>query len=175
MPTASTEAGARDAPGTGETDRRRRPAGSSLSLLLLALAALAPGSAPADSPSPADPDDPAQVARGAGVYADACASCHGARLEGQPDWRSPKPDGTLPAPPHGPDGHTWHHSDGLLFRYIKLGGAEALKDIPGVRSAMPGFRDTLSDQDIWDVLAFIKAHWPEHMREYQQDVSESDK
>ena len=29
----------------------------------------------------------AQLARGAAVYAEACASCHGANLEGQPDWR----------------------------------------------------------------------------------------
>ncbi|MCB1335497.1 MAG: c-type cytochrome, partial [Roseivivax sp.] len=38
----------------------------------------------------------AQLARGAAVYAEACASCHGANLEGQPEWRSPGPDGRLP-------------------------------------------------------------------------------
>lgn len=172
---ASTEAGAAAVTAGGGTSRRGRPARHNFSLLLRALAALAPVSAPADSPSPADPDNATQVGRGAAIYADACASCHGARLEGQPDWRSLQPNGTLPAPPHGPEGHSWHHSDGLLFRYTRLGGAEALKDIPGVRSAMPGFRDTLSDQDIWDVLAFIKAHWPEQMRDYQHAASENDK
>ena len=111
------------------------------------------------------------MARGAEVYAEACASCHGANLEGEEDWRSPKPDGTYPAPPHDAEGHTWHHSDGFLFRYTKLGGAAALKDVPGFRSAMPGFGETLSDQEIRDVLAFIKSQWPEEAREYQRAVT----
>ena len=29
-----------------------------------------------------------------------CASCHGVDLEGQPNWRTMKADGSLPAPPH---------------------------------------------------------------------------
>ena len=37
--------------------------------------------------SPADPDDARQVARGKPLYDTHCASCHGARLEGQPDWQ----------------------------------------------------------------------------------------
>ena len=43
---------------------------------------------------------------GAQLYAENCASCHGANLEGQADWRSPGPDGRLPAPPHDETGHT---------------------------------------------------------------------
>ena len=54
----------------------------------------------------ADPTDAVQVARGKAVYAERCASCHGARLEGQPDWQSRKPDGRMPAPPHDASGHT---------------------------------------------------------------------
>ena len=170
----STDAGR----GPGGRDGPRRSRGRSYvlgALPLAALLALASSPAPANSPSPADPEDAAQVARGAGIYAEACASCHGADLQGQPDWRAPMPDGTYPAPPHDEEGHTWHHADGLLFRYTQLGGAEALKDVPGVRSAMPGFGDTLSDQDIWDVLAFIKSHWPEDMRQHQHAVSEAEK
>ena len=34
------------------------------------------------------PDDAALTARGEQVYREHCASCHGARLEGQPDWRA---------------------------------------------------------------------------------------
>lgn len=154
------------------TASRGRAAGF---LLFFAVFAQWPVTSVAGSPSPADPDDPDQVARGAEVYAEACATCHGAALEGQVDWRSPKPDGTYPAPPHDAGGHTWHHADSLLFRYTELGGAEALKDVPGVRSGMPGFAGTLSDQDIWDVLAFIKSHWPEDMRQYQHAVTENER
>ena len=166
MPTASTEA-PQTAPGR---------AGGLLgpSLILAVPALLAAAAALADDPSRASPDDSEQVVRGARIYAEACASCHGAALEGEADWRSQRPDGTYPAPPHDAEGHTWHHSDRLLFRYIELGGAEALGDVPGFRSAMPGFGETLSDQEIRDVLAFIKSHWPEEMREYQRAVTTRD-
>ena len=39
-------------------------------------------------------DDPSLVSAGKTVYASYCAACHGAQLEGQPDWRRPGPDGT---------------------------------------------------------------------------------
>ena len=69
----------------------------------------------------ADASDPEMVALGAGVYAEHCASCHGERLEGEPNWRQRKADGTLPAPPHDATGHTWHHSDDFLFRFTRDG------------------------------------------------------
>ena len=46
------------------------------------------------------------LSQGATLYAENCAACHGAELEGQPDWRSPGPDGILPALPHDNTGHT---------------------------------------------------------------------
>ncbi|MFD0909575.1 c-type cytochrome [Ruegeria arenilitoris] len=114
--------------------------------------------------------------RGAALYAENCASCHGANLEGQPDWQTPDADGVLPAPPHDRTGHTWHHGDGLLFDYTKLGGEEMLKrmGVSGVKSGMPGFADSLSDQDIWDILAFIKNSWPEGERAIQRQRTEAE-
>ncbi len=114
------------------------------------------------------PED-VDVAQGEAVYAAQCASCHGADLEGQPDWQTPGPDGVLPAPPHDDSGHTWHHPDSMLFDYTKFGGEEAAArmGLDGVVSGMPGFGDVLSDQDIWNVLAFIKSHWSARNRELQ--------
>lgn len=63
------------------------------------------------------------IEQGRQVYADQCASCHGAQLEGQPDWKTPLPSGRLPAPPHDAGGHTWHHPDDILFRIVKEGTA----------------------------------------------------
>lgn len=109
-------------------------------------------------PDRADADDAHLVARGRIVYQQNCAACHGIRLEGQPNWRQPKEDGTLPAPPHDVTGHTWHHSDQLLFDVTKYGSAAVAG--PGFKSGMPVYADSLSDGDIWAALAYIKSHWP---------------
>ena len=109
------------------------------------------------------PDDAAVTALGQKVYAAQCASCHGVRLEGQPNWRERGPDGRLPAPPHDASGHTWHHPDELLFRITKLGVASAanLKDYA---SAMPAYEGVLSDAEIVAVLSWIKAQRPPDIR-----------
>ena len=51
-----------------------------------------------------------------------CASCHGVNLEGQPNWRDFKEDGSLPAPPRDGTRHTWYHDTKMLFEYTKFGG-----------------------------------------------------
>jgi len=105
-----------------------------------------------------DPNDAPAVVRGERLYARHCAGCHGAHLEGQPDWQSRNPQGRLPAPPHDEHGHTWHHDDQVLFDVTKYGLAKVAP--PGYQSDMPAFGGTLSDQDIVAVLAFIKSRWP---------------
>jgi mono/diheme cytochrome c family protein len=116
-----------------------------------------------------DPNDPSLVARGKVVYAEQCASCHGANLEGQPNWRKRFPNGRLPAPPHDRTGHTWHHSDRQLFEVTKNGTAEL---IPGYETDMPAYKDVLSDADIWAVLSFIESTWPADIRERQQRMNQ---
>ena len=111
----------------------------------------------------------AQLARGAAVYAEACASCPGANLEGQPDWRSPRPDGRLPAPPHDETGHTWHHSDRILLDIMTRGTAAVVGG--NYESNMPGFGDTYSEEDLRAVLAWLKTQWPERERAYQAQIS----
>ncbi len=122
-----------------------------------------------------NPVEDRDVANGELLYGEHCASCHGENLEGQPGWTSPGTDGRLPAPPHDETGHTWHHSDSLLFDYTKLGGQKALSKV-GVEldSGMPGFSDQLSDEDILDVLAFIKSTWPERIRKIQAERTKLD-
>ncbi|QFQ88905.1 c-type cytochrome [Paracoccus kondratievae] len=110
------------------------------------------------------------IEQGRQVYADQCASCHGAQLEGQPDWKTPLPSGRLPAPPHDAGGHTWHHPDDILFRIVREGTAAIVGG--GYESDMPGFADLLSDAEIRAVLAYIKSTWPERERTYQENVSQ---
>lgn len=117
----------------------------------------------------ADAGDARLVAAGAGLYRQHCASCHGAKLEGEPDWRTRKPNGRLPAPPHDATGHTWHHSDAQLFGLTKIGVKPPLAP-PGYRSDMNGFGEILSDREIWAVLAYIKSAWPPDVRTHQERV-----
>ncbi|KAF0224777.1 MAG: putative cytochrome [Rhodospirillaceae bacterium] len=116
-----------------------------------------------------DPDDAAQVARGKVVYAQHCAQCHGARLQGEPDWRTRLPSGELPAPPHDASGHTWHHADEYLFAVTKHGLARFAP--PDYKSNMPSFVGKLSDADIRASLAYIKSFWPEDIRRRQETLN----
>ena len=100
-------------------------------------------------------------------YQEYCASCHGVNLEGQANWRSRNQDGTLPAPPHDETGHTWHHETEMLFEYTKLGGQVTLEAV-GVKnftSGMPAFGDVLTDEQIWEVLSYIRSTWPQHIQD----------
>jgi mono/diheme cytochrome c family protein len=117
----------------------------------------------------ADPQNATQVALGQTVYVRACAACHGANLEGEPNWKRPLPTGSYPAPPHDATGHTWHHPDTLLFNITKYGGQATAP--PGFRSQMPPFKDLLSDEEIWAVLAFIKSRWPPAVQARQAQVN----
>jgi mono/diheme cytochrome c family protein len=109
------------------------------------------------------PDDAKIVSRGQAIYEAECASCHGDNLEGQPDWRQRQTNGRLPAPPHDADGHTWHHPDKQLFELTKFGPAALVGD--GYESDMPGYHESLSDEDIVAALSYIKSTWPPEVRQ----------
>jgi len=104
------------------------------------------------------PPDPATLALGQKLYSQHCGACHGMKLEGQPSWQRKLPNGRMPAPPHDESGHTWHHTDEVLFGITKLGLVPPYAP-PGYQSDMPAFAGTLSDQEIRAVLAYIKSHW----------------
>ncbi|GIX09304.1 cytochrome c [Elioraea sp.] len=108
------------------------------------------------------------LVRGQAVYVEHCAACHGARLEGQPDWQVRGPDGLLPAPPHDASGHTWHHGDDTLLRIVRDGMAAL---VPGYRTTMPAFAGVLSDAEIRDVLAWIRSTWPPRLQAIQAEIT----
>ena len=112
-----------------------------------------------------------EIALGQKFYATNCASCHGAKLEGQPDWKRRLDSGRMPAPPHDETGHTWHHADRQLFTITKLGVGGV---VPGYESDMPAFEGVLTDGEIRAVLAFIKSTWPDRQRALQMDVTAKD-
>lgn len=103
------------------------------------------------------------------IYAAECASCHGAKLEGQANWQTRRPDGRLPAPPHDASGHTWHHPTEQLFAIVKFGMVPP--NAPeGYVSDMPAFAGKLTDRQIANVLAWIESQWPEEVRQRRAEM-----
>ena len=109
------------------------------------------------------------LALGEKLYAQHCASCHGANLEGQPDWRKRLANGRFPAPPHDASGHTWHHPDEVLFAVTKLGLVPPYAPA-GYQSDMPAFGGKLSDREIRSVLAYIESRWSPEVRKRRAEM-----
>jgi mono/diheme cytochrome c family protein len=112
------------------------------------------------------PDEATIVAKGKQLYAVHCAACHGAKLEGQPNWKQRNADGKLPAPPHDASGHTWHHPKDILFALTKFGPSQ----ISGVPSEMPAFSRVLTDEQIIATLSFIKSTWSPKIRQRHDQI-----
>lgn len=108
-----------------------------------------------------DGSDVAQVEFGGRIYAEACASCHGASLEGQLNWQNRLPDGRLLAPPLNASGRVWQLSDQVLFAISKKGPAAYPLDY---QTDMPAFGGRLTDEEIAAAVAFVKSTWPADIR-----------
>jgi putative copper export protein/mono/diheme cytochrome c family protein len=88
------------------------------------------------------------IARGSTLFSPNCASCHGADGHGNGPAASAlriKPaDLTVP--------HLWEHSDGEMFWWLGHGVAD-----PEGGLAMPGFGTTLSAEDLWALIDYMRA------------------
>ncbi len=89
------------------------------------------------NPVPADKDS---IARGGPIYNTHCALCHGEKGKGDGVAGS-----TLSPRPADLTKHAGHHGDGELAWKIAHG-----------RGAMPGFKNVLTEEQIWDVVNFIR-------------------
>lgn len=115
----------------------------------------APAAAPAEQPKKnleARKLGAEKIKRGEEVYRKNCANCHGPNGEATPGWRTPGPDGRYPPPPLDGSAHAWHHSTETLEKMIREGG-------PG----MPPWAGKLTDQQIDDVIVWIKSLWPDEI------------
>lgn len=116
--------------------------------------------------------DPEVVALGRQVYQQYCASCHGPVGQGQPNWETPNALGELPAPPHGPAGHTWKHSDRMLYHIVLQGWRDPFNRTD--RLTMPAFQGILSPTEIRAVITYLKTLWTEEQRQFQWQESQDE-
>lgn len=100
--------------------------------------------------------DAAQIKRGEAVYVANCVGCHGPNGAGTPDWRKPNADGKYPPPPLDGTAHAWHHSTEVLKKTI-------LKGTPPEIGSMPAWEGKLTEQQVDDVIVWIKSLWPDEV------------
>lgn len=98
--------------------------------------------------------DITQVVRGAAVFKQNCAECHGANGEGAPNWRQRDANDKFPAPPLNGDGHSWHHPLTALRHTIRNGTL-------AIGGSMPAWKEKLSDADIDAVITWFQSKWPD--------------
>lgn len=98
------------------------------------------------------PDLSEQEALGQGVYLNYCASCHNPLGTGESYspafWTQ---ENYIAAPSMDPPGHAWHHTDAQLAEIISFGSTRTAR--------MPAWNSLLSDEDISNVIAYIKSLW----------------
>jgi mono/diheme cytochrome c family protein len=100
--------------------------------------------------------EPASVARGAGLYEQHCALCHGPQAQGHPDWQTPSDGAFAAAPPLNGTGNDWKRSRAELAATIRQGVRRKSDKI----EVMPAWKGRLSDRDIEDVINWTQSLWP---------------
>ncbi len=94
---------------------------------------------------------PEVLIRGRDLYQKYCAACHG--LQGRGD--GPAGQGLVPPPTALiVSGSSPMVPEGYLYWRIREGGQR-------FQTAMPAFRDILSEEDIWSVVTYIRAGFPD--------------
>ena len=118
------------------------------------------------------PPDPDVMALGRPIYGQYCASCHGPAGEGQPDWEVPNDLGELPAPPHDSTGHTWKHSDAMLYHIVLQGWRDPFNKTD--RLTMPAFEEVLTPTQIRAVTTYLKTLWTPEQQQFQWQESQDE-
>ena len=98
--------------------------------------------------------DPALLARGAQLFGEHCALCHGPRAQGHPDWQTPSDGSFAAAPPLDGTGNDWKRSRAELAHTI-MQGAQG-KDGAEI---MPAWKGRLSEHDVEALVAWLQSLW----------------
>jgi mono/diheme cytochrome c family protein len=102
------------------------------------------------------------VMRGARLYQEHCAQCHGPEAQGHPDWENQQ---VAAAPPLNGTGNEWKRSKDEMVAIIKDGARRNNEPV------MPGLGERLSQQEIDDIVSWYQALWPIDVYDRWQKVN----
>ena len=100
--------------------------------------------------------DPASVARGAQLFGERCAECHGPQAQGHPDWQTPSDGSFAAAPPLNGTGNDWKLTRAQIATIIKNGVRRKSDNV----DIMPAWKGRLNDSDVEDVINWMQSLWP---------------
>lgn len=95
-----------------------------------------------------------RVARGAKLYQENCAQCHGPQAQGHPDWKRARKEGYAAAPPLNGTGTDISLTRAHMVEVIRKGAKRK-----GVK-VMPAWKGRVSDEKILDIISWYQALWP---------------
>lgn len=114
--------------------------------------AAAPWTAPGRAgrrPNPI-PADVSSVAKGRAIFSGTCSPCHGAAGRGDgPTAAFLQRNGVPVHPSDLTDPALWEQSDGAIYWKISEG-----------RTPMPAFRESLSDEQLWELVLYVRTLAP---------------
>jgi cytochrome c len=111
------------------------------------------------------------ITRGALVFQERCAECHGPQAQGHPGWtptqgKNTKGKQIVVAPPLDGTGVAHKRKKAQLVKVITRGIKR--DNVP----VMPEWKGRLSDQDIEDVITWFQALWPPKVYEAWSRVNQ---
>lgn len=89
--------------------------------------------------------------RGARLFEEQCAQCHGPEAQGHPDWQTPA---VVAAPPLNGTGNDWKRTRAQLVAVVK-NGAKRNGEL-----VMPAWNGRMSEAEINDIIDWFQALWP---------------
>jgi mono/diheme cytochrome c family protein len=105
--------------------------------------------------------EPASVARGAALFEQNCAQCHGPQAQGHPDWQTPSSGEFSAAPPLNGSGNDWKRTRAELAATVRNGVRRKTDKV----DVMPSWKGRLSDRDIEDMVNWMQSLWPAEVYE----------
>jgi mono/diheme cytochrome c family protein len=104
------------------------------------------------------------------LYNQYCSACHGVNGQGDDRWPGLNESGDMTAPPHNEKGHTWRHSSDDLVKMTLVGHRDPYNATEIL--TMPAYDGILEEQQVLEILEYIKYWWTPDQIENQRKLDQ---